>query len=121
MAFTVCAFNHAEWQRLGLQDYADFADRVTECNQGEEGDGSGYGEWFFVPDEPLPNGNRVIYFGSWGSDHSPGASQYTHATIFNMDDPDEAAEYTLRVHEMESQPEYDEQPGDDEGPDDEEA
>ena len=44
-----------------------------------------------------------------------------------MDDPDDDAEYTLRVQELQSQPEYDEQPacnddlGGDEGPDDEEA
>ena len=70
MAFTITAFNHREWKRLGLADYGEFADIVTECNQGEDAF-CGYGEWFFIPDEPLPNNDRVIYFGTWGNDHSP--------------------------------------------------
>jgi hypothetical protein len=115
MAFTINAFNHAEWQRLGLLDYADFADRITECNQGEDAFG-GYGEWYYIPEARLPNNDAVIYYGSWGNDHSPGASMYTHATIFDMDDPDDAAEYTLRVQEMQSQPEYDEQAESDDQP-----
>ena len=36
MAFTINAFNHREWARYGLADYGDFADMVTECNQGED-------------------------------------------------------------------------------------
>ena len=36
MAFTINAFNHREWKRHGLADYGDFADMVTECNQGED-------------------------------------------------------------------------------------
>ena len=71
MCFTINAFNHREWARHGLADYGDFADMVTECNQGED-TFSGYGEWFFIPDDPLPNNDRVIYFGTWGNDHSPG-------------------------------------------------
>ena len=70
MAFTINAFNHKEWARFGLADYGDFADMATECNQGEDAF-SGYGEWFFIPDEPLRNNDRVIYFGTWGNDHSP--------------------------------------------------
>jgi len=68
MPFTICAFNHDEWDRHGLADYGDFAEQTTECNVGEDSF-SGYGEWFFVPDEPLPSGERVVYFGSWGNDH----------------------------------------------------
>jgi hypothetical protein len=108
MSFRISAFNHDEWKRLGLADFADFADCITERNVGEDAF-SGYGEWFYVPDEPLPNGDRVIYFGSWGNDHSPGASSYTHAEVFDGNDPDEMAEFTLRVQEWESKPEHDDQ------------
>lgn len=108
MSFTINAFNHTEWERLGLADFGDFADQISECNVGEDSF-SGYGEWFFVPDEPLPNGDRVIYFGSWGNDNSPGASMYTNAEIFDGSDPDELAEFTLRVKEWESKPEDDDQ------------
>ncbi len=113
MSFTINAFNHAEWQRHGLADFGDYAECVIEFNVGEDSF-SGYGEWYFVPDEPLPSGDRVIYFGSWGNDHSPGASTYTHATIFDGDDPEELAEYTVRVRDLETQPEFDEQPKGDE-------
>ena len=107
MAFTICAFDHREWKRHGLADYGDFADQISECNVGEDAF-SGYGEWFCIPDDPLPNNDRVIYFGTWGNDNSPGASSYTHAEIFNMDDSADAAEYEKRVQEWESQPEWEE-------------
>lgn len=109
MSFTICAFNHSDWQRYGLADYSDFAEKITEINKGENSF-SVYGEWFYIPEQPLPNGDHVIYFGSWGNDNSPGASQYTHATIFDGGDPDEMIEYALRVRDLESQPEFDEQP-----------
>jgi hypothetical protein len=112
MSKTICAFDHKAWADYGLANFEDFADRITECNVGEEGDGGGYGEWFFVPDEPLPSGHRVIYFGSWGNDNSPGASTYTHATLFDVNEPGELAEFTLRVQHLESQPEYDDQSDD---------
>jgi hypothetical protein len=108
MSFTLTAFNHAEWTRHGLADFGDFADQIIECNAGEDTFG-GYGEWWYAPDEPLPNGDRVIYSGSWDCDHGPGASSYTHAEIFDGVDPDDMAEHTLRVKHWESQPEFDDQ------------
>jgi hypothetical protein len=102
MAFTITAFNHKEWARYGLQEFGDFADQVGECNMGEDAF-SGYGEWFYIPDEPLANNDRVIYFGTWGNDNSPGASSCTYAEIFDMDC--EAAEYQKRIKHWESQPE----------------
>ena len=115
MPFTINAFNHAEWVQHGLADYCDFADQISECNVGED-TFSGFGEWFFVPEEPLPNGDKVIYFGSWGNDNSPGASSYTNAEIFEST---EEAEFQRRVKHWESQPEYvevedveDDEPGD---------
>ena len=56
-------------------------------------------------------GTRILtdpYFGTWGNDNSPGASTYTHAEIFNMDDAADAAEYQKRVKHWESQPEWEE-------------
>lgn len=108
MSFTINAFNHYEWARHGLAAFSDFADQISECNVGEDAF-SGYGDWFFVPNDPLPNGDRAIYFGSWGNDNSPGASSYTFAEIFDGSDPDELAEFTIRAREWESKPEYDDQ------------
>jgi len=105
MPFSICAFNHAEWSRLGLADYGDFADQISECNMGEDAF-SGYGEWFFVPDEPLPNNDLVIFLGSWGNDNCPGASSYTHAAIFDGDHPDDVAEFHERLLHWQRQPEY---------------
>ncbi|TXI90538.1 MAG: hypothetical protein E6Q36_01245 [Chryseobacterium sp.] len=105
MAFTIKASNYAEWEENSLADYGNFSDRVEYCNQGEDAF-SGFGEWFFVPDEPLPNGDRVIYFGSWGNDNSPGASTYTNAEIFDALDPEQLVEFSERVDHWESQPEH---------------
>ena len=48
MSLNVTAFNHVEWDRFGLANYEDFADRISECNVGED-TFSGSGEWFFIP------------------------------------------------------------------------
>ncbi len=117
MPFTLNAFDHAEWERHGLADYCDFADQISECNMGEDAF-SGFGEWFFVPDEPQANGDRVIYFGSWGNDNSPGASTYTNAEIFDALDSDQLIEFSKRVDHWESQPEYVETDDDCDGDDD---
>jgi hypothetical protein len=108
MSITINAFSNEEWERHGLAEFGDFADQIAECNIREERF-SGYGEWFYVPDKPLPNGDRVIYFGSWSKDTCPGASIYTNADIFDGNDPDDLSDFALRVRHLESQPEYDEQ------------
>lgn len=105
MSFVLTAFNHAEWSRYNLADFSDFADQITECNVGEDAF-SGYGEWYFIPADPLPNNDKVIYSGSWGNDNSPGASSYTHGEIFNMDDIEDAAEYEKRLKQWASSPEW---------------
>lgn len=105
MSFTLNAFNHDEWKRHGLADFSEFAVQITECNMGEDSF-SGFGEWYFVPDEPLPNGDRVIYFGCWGNDNSLGASNYTNAEIFDGLDPDQLVKFSERVALWEDQPEF---------------
>lgn len=112
MSFTVNASDPAQWRRLGLAEFAEFEDSITERNVGKD-----YGEWFFVPDEPLPTGERVIYFGSWDSDHGPGASAHTHATLFNMASEEGLADFAERVRDLESQPEQDDQFEPDDSPD----
>ena len=105
VAFTINAFDDKVWRRHGLADFGDFADMISECNVGEDAF-SGFGEWFYVPDERLPDNKGAIYFGSWGNDNCPGASMYTNAEVFDLDDPDDVAEYTKRIREWESRPEY---------------
>src|SRR5260221_408664 len=102
MTITVNAFNYNEWKRQGLKDYSEFSDRITECNQCDYGDHSTC-EWFFIDEDVLPPmegvdyegktpNEKAIYYGTWGNDHSPGASSYTYAEIFDMDDKDEVKE-----------------------------
>lgn len=105
MPFTLSSFNHDEWERHGLAKFSDYADRITECNLGDGSYGA-FGKWFFVPNEPLPSGDRVIYFGRWGNDDSPGASSYSHAEIFDVANPVDAKAFENRVRHWESQPEY---------------
>jgi hypothetical protein len=102
MSFTISAFNHAEWQRHGLVDYGDFADHISECNVGEDAF-SGFDDWFYIPEETLPNGDRVIYFGSWGNDNCPGASVCTYAEVFGAK---EIEAFQQQVEYWQSQPEW---------------
>ncbi|MEI6537939.1 MAG: hypothetical protein WCO86_00230 [Planctomycetota bacterium] len=100
MSFTISAFNHDEWNRCSLADFSDFADQIAEVNVSEDAF-SGNGDWYFIPNEPLPNNDRVIYFGSWGNDNSPGASAYTNAEIFDALDPDQLIEFSKRLDHWE--------------------
>ena len=68
MPFTVNAFNHAEWERHFLQDFGDFSEQVEYVNQQPDFGDCDCGDWFFIPDEPLPSGQRVIFFGSFGNE-----------------------------------------------------
>lgn len=117
MAFTVCASSHEKWEQNSLEDFADFSDKIEWRNQEEIGDGGGRGEWFYIPEEKLPPmkgvdyerkepNERVIYFGTYGNDNSPGADAYTYAEIFDMDDPEDAEEFEKRSQEWENDPEY---------------
>jgi len=105
LPFTINAFDHDEWKRHGLAAFGEFADQITECNVGEDAF-SGFGDWYYIPDEPLPNGDRVIYFGRWGNDNSPGASTYTNAEIFDGLDSDQLTKFSKRVEHWEEQPEF---------------
>ncbi len=115
MSFTVNARNHNEWKRNGLQDFGDFAECVEYVNEREFADHNS-GDWFYIPDTVLPPmegvdyegktpNERAIYFGSYGNDNSPGASDYTNAEIFDMDDPEDVAEFEKRKAEWEGAPE----------------
>ena len=105
------ASNHHEWDAAGLQDYSDFSDKITHCNQVECGDVN-QGEWYYIPDEPLTKGPhigcRVIYSGSFGNYNSPGASSYTYANIYECDDDDEMS-FLDEQQGWEASPEYDEE------------
>jgi hypothetical protein len=70
------------------------------------------GEWFYADDDKL-----VIYSGSFSDDHSPGASSYTYAEVF-----EDADDYNHRLANWEACPEYleSEDEDDDEWDDDDE-
>jgi len=116
MSFSVCAANHSEWEENSLADYGDFSDMVDYVNQRSDESG-GDGEWFYIPEELLPAmvgvdydgrtpNERVIYHGTYGNDNSPGASHYTYAEIFDMDDEEDVIAFKERKCEWESQPEW---------------
>lgn len=102
MIFRISAFDHERWERYGLAEFGTIADMISECNMGEDAF-SGFGEWFYIPENPLPNKDMVIYCGTWGNDHSPGASSYTDAELF---DENQKEEYEKRVSYWQLQPEY---------------
>ncbi len=112
MSSSYCAFDHRDWDAAGLEDYGDFSDMVEYVNQREDGYDSLRGEWFYIPDEPMPNGDRVIYWGTFGNYNSPGASSYTHAEVYEVDDEDEKRKFDTDVELWHSMPEYLEQEND---------
>lgn len=118
MSYTVKASDHHEWKEKHLQEFCDFSDRIEYVNQQDDFDGSGKGEWYYIPDDPLPNNDRVIYYGTFAQDHSPGASYYTYAELFDMDDPEDAAAFDVQKKEWENAEEW--LPSDDEDEGDEE-
>lgn len=108
--FTVAARNYIDYESTRqCADYADYCDCISYCNQGTEYGDSGYGDWFYTPDTSLATGERVIYFGTFSNSHSPGASHYTYAAVY-----DNADEYATDLKKWESFPEYLEEENDDE-------
>jgi hypothetical protein len=104
MSFTVNASNYKEWERLGLGEIE--LDMAEFVNQEEDGFDQLRGEWYIIPEEPLPNNDRVIYHGTFGNDNSPGASHYTYAEVYNMDDLDDAVQFETDKAEWEAKEEY---------------
>ena len=82
----------------GRQDFSDYADCVEYCNQRTVYGDSLEGDWFYADDV-----NGLIYSGTFGNDHSPGASHYTYCDVY-----DTREEYQRAKTEWESYPEYDE-------------
>jgi hypothetical protein len=82
-----CGSNHNEWEAAGLKDYGDFAECVSFLSQRPDYGGSDRGEWF--------------YDGTFGNDHSPGASHYTYAEVYDC-----VEEYEDRVAVLEAKPEW---------------
>ena len=123
MSEHMSAFDHKQWDEAGLQDFADFSEKVEYCNQSEYGDGQFEGDWYYIPDEPLAAGPhvgcRVIYSGTFGNYNSPGASSYTYANIYDCALGDvvsqaERKEFEKAKAKWESSPEYLESESDDE-------
>jgi hypothetical protein len=91
--FTAC--DYAEWKNAGFKDFEDFSECVEYVNQSEYGDDQLEGEWYYADDE-----THVIYWGSFGNYNSPGASHFTYAEQFTVE------EYQKAVKRWESMPEY---------------
>jgi hypothetical protein len=91
-----CGSNHNEWEAAGLKDYGDFAECVSFLSQRPDYGGSDRGEWFYDDAETL-----TVYGGTFGNDHSPGASHYTYAEVYDC-----VEEYEDRVAVLEAKPEW---------------
>lgn len=85
-AFRVSACNYSQFEQTrSLPDFGEYADCVEYVNQQDCGDYT-EGEWYYIPDEPLPDGYRVIFVGSFGNYNSPGADGFTKAGIYAAGD-----------------------------------
>jgi hypothetical protein len=110
MSYSYNAFNHKEWDAAGLEDYSDFSEKVEYYNQRDCGDHT-EGSWFYVGEKPLPEKDGMknqfaIYHGTFGNYNSPGASSYTNAEVYDLDDPEEKAEFEKHKAELEAKEEY---------------
>lgn len=108
MSFKVNLRHRDEWNRHGLLKYTELVSQpLIKCNMGADESGQ-FGEWFHVPEEPLPSGQRVIYYGYFGAHLPSEDAPWIFAELF--DQTDELVEFTLRVQHWQSQPERDPQP-----------
>ena len=73
-------------------------DCAEYINQEDDYGDSMRGEWYVVNDE-----RSIIYGGTFGNDHSPGAMDYTWAEVY---DADEGDDFNRRAKELEACPEY---------------
>lgn len=86
-----------EWERAGLKDFGEFADRVEFVNQREDGPFDCLrGEWYWGDDDSM-----TIYSGTFGNDNSPGASMYTYADQYDL-----WGEYLAALGRWAQKPEY---------------
>ncbi|MBN9519369.1 hypothetical protein J0H58_12740 [bacterium] len=109
MSVKINLLHRNEWNKHGLLKYSELIDQpITKCNTGQDESGE-YGEWYFVPEAPLPSGRRVIYYAYFGAHLPREDAPWIFAELFDPTD-DELAEYTLRVQQWQGQPERDPQP-----------
>lgn len=110
MSIKINLRHRREWDRHGLLKYRELlAHPVKKCNVGEDEAGE-FGEWYYVPDEPLPGGQQVVYHAYFGSGLPRSDAPWIFAEIFDTSDTDELVEFTHRVHYWQGQPERDQQP-----------
>lgn len=90
------ASDYREWAAQELKDYSDFAECVEYVNQSDDYGDCLRGDWYAADPD-----NLVVYYGTFGNDHSPGASHYTYADKFESKE-----DYDECVARWESYPEY---------------
>lgn len=116
MSISISGSNSRDWAAYGLKDYSDFSECTTDINQRDIGDCT-EGEWFYIDDDlhivEEQGTFRVIYHGTWGNYNSPGASHYTHADLYDINDPDDMAEFEDYKASLEAADEWLESDGDD--------
>lgn len=88
--------DRAEWESRGLKEFGDYAESVEYVYDQPDYEGSNRGEWFYADDE-----TQTLYTGTYGNDHSPGASMYTWAEIFT-----DADIYRFHVDKWNKAPAY---------------
>lgn len=82
------AFNDRKyWAEYKLKDFGDYAEMVEYVNDRPDCFDSNRGDWFYGDDE-----RKILYSGTYGNDHSPGASMYTYAEILTPEEYRQALE-----------------------------
>ncbi len=103
MQVCFCAMSQEKWAEYNLASFDEFADRVECCLMGEDRH-DWFGRWYFVPEEPLPNGFRVIYSGLWSGSRAPDDPMNIVAEIYDVSSPEGQDEFAQRVSQWKSLP-----------------
>lgn len=101
-SYSVTMSEYREWERFGLSDNpTEFAEFI---NQEDDYGDSMRGEWYYAPDELVTvdgESLRVIYYGTFGNYHSPGACHYTYAELYADGD-----DYEGDIAQLRAAPEF---------------
>jgi hypothetical protein len=101
---SIGGYDHRSWDKYKLKEYGDFAEKCTAVETYVYGDDTTAGWWYYVDEEihevPDEGKFRTVYEGTWGSTHSPGASHFTHAGLYDVDDEEEMKDFEDYVRHL---------------------
>ncbi len=104
----ISAHDHHEFENFKLKEFNEYSSQIHSCDQHTFGEDT-IGEWFYVDEGPVVSSKgsyKVIYHGTWGPDHSPGADCFTTASLYYTDDENDMAQFVIDLKQWQDLPEW---------------